>query len=84
MNFFLPFRGSSSIVLPFKFILICSTSSDSFGSSISKYNLEEIFIKTEKKSYVKKKPVESIEESQGKKEEVKEFTMDDFLDDFKL
>ena len=56
----------------------------STGSSISKYNLEEIFIKTEKKSYVKKKPVESIEESQGKKEEVKEFTMDDFLDDFKL
>lgn len=56
----------------------------STGSSISKYNLEEIFIKTEKKSYIKKKPVESIEESQGKKEEVKEFTMDDFLDDFKL
>ncbi len=56
----------------------------STGSSISKYNLEEIFIKTEKKSYIKKKPVESIEESQVKKEEVKEFTMDDFLDDFKL
>lgn len=56
----------------------------STGSSISKYNLEEIFIKTEKKSYIKKKPVEIIEESQVKKEEVKEFTMDDFLDDFKL
>ena len=56
----------------------------STGSSISKYNLDEVFIKTEKQSYIKKKLVENKEDLPVKKEEVKEFTMDDFLDDFKL
>ena len=62
----------------------------STGSNISKYNIEEVFIKTEKKSYLSKKnnePVDSKETKdviEEKVEEVKEFTMDDFLDDFKL
>ena len=63
----------------------------STGSNISKYNIEEVFIKTEKKSYLNKKnnePVDSKEDkepvAEEKVEEVKEFTMDDFLDDFKL
>lgn len=59
----------------------------STGSNISKYNIEEVFIKTEKISYLNKnnnEPVDSKKKSSEKKEEVKEFTMDDFLDDFKL
>ena len=60
----------------------------STGSSISKYNVDDVFIKQElvkidTKEEVSDEPVkeEVVEES---KKEVKEFTMDDFLDDFKL
>ena len=62
----------------------------STGSNISKYNIEEVFIKTEKKSYLSKKNNEPVDSKETKEvieekvEEVKEFTMDDFLDDFKL
>ena len=62
----------------------------STGSNISKYNIEEVFIKTEKKSYLNKKNNEPVDSKETKEvveekvEEVKEFTMDDFLDDFKL
>ena len=53
------------------------------------YNLDEVFIKPEKESYINNKSKnpeekENQEKNSPKKEEVKEFTMDDFLDDFKL
>jgi topoisomerase-4 subunit A len=58
----------------------------STGSNISKYNIDGVFIKTVKTSYLKKSKKEDNENTEEipKKEEVKEFTMDDFLDDFKL
>jgi topoisomerase-4 subunit A len=58
----------------------------STGSNISKYNIDGVFIKTLKTSYLKKSKKEDNENTEEipKKEEVKEFTMDDFLDDFKL
>lgn len=57
----------------------------STGSSISKYNVDEVFIKTEKISYLEKKESkEPVTKDASLKKEVKEFTMDDFLDDFKL
>ena len=56
----------------------------STGSNISKYNIDDVFIKTNKKSYTKLKNEKSSSEEETKQEEVKEFTMDDFLDDFKL
>ena len=58
----------------------------STGSTISKYNIDNAFIKREKESYLKK-VVNSEEQKNEIKEEipkVKELTLDDFLDDFKI
>ncbi len=61
----------------------------STGSNISKYNIDEVFLKTSKTSYLEKKEKnENVSETEElndeTQEKVKEFTMDDFLDDFKL
>ena len=62
----------------------------STGSSISKYNVDNVFIKKELiKIEVNNEDEEKIQEPKKQEKiesnsEVKEFTMDDFLDDFKL
>ena len=57
----------------------------STGSSISKYVVEDVFVKT----YLKQIEIvddneKNLETKEKKVEKVKELTMDDFLDDFKL
>ena len=62
----------------------------STGSSISKYMVEKVFVKANiekvKDVEIADEPVESSEtpKEDTSKEEVKEFTLDDFIDDFKI
>jgi len=59
----------------------------STGSAISKYNIDVAFIKTEKESYLKKINKEDVKEETKEiieEPKVKELTLDDFLDDFKI
>ncbi len=55
----------------------------STGSAISKYNLDDVFVKTELISYLKtKEKKEEIKEEA--KEQIEELTIDDFIEDFKI
>lgn len=58
----------------------------STGSNISKYDIDCSYAKVELVSNLKKKKEidNKVEEPELKKEEVQEFTIDDFIDDFKL
>ena len=58
----------------------------STGSSISKYNIDDVFIKQDLVTIKdNNEEVETVkEEVEAEQPKVKELTMDDFLDDFKL
>ena len=58
----------------------------STGSLLTKKDLQDVYLKTNLVSYLKKASKEDKEEApeEPKKEEIKELTIDDFIDDFKI
>ena len=58
----------------------------STGSLLTKKDLQDVYLKTNLVSYLKKASKEAKEEApeEAKKEEIKELTIDDFIDDFKI
>lgn len=56
----------------------------STGSNISKYNIDESFVKVNLESYLKKKNTDNIKDIDTTTTEPQELTIDDFIDDFKL
>lgn len=56
----------------------------STGSVLTKKQLDDVYLKTNLESYLKKEIKEVKEEPTEEKKEIKELTIDDFIDDFKL
>ncbi len=57
----------------------------STGSLLTKKDLQDVYLKTNLISYLKKpKDEEKVEEIKEEKPEIKELTIDDFIDDFKI
>ncbi len=58
----------------------------STGSVLTKKDLQDVYLKTNLISYLKKVSKEEKEETtpEPAKEEIKELTIDDFIDDFKI